>query len=397
MRMPSWLPLLLGFLTAVGPISTDMYLPAFPDIERSFGTAPGSAQITLAAWFAGLAVGQIAQGTLSDRFGRRWPLLVGTSIYTLASAGCALAPDITSLSIMRALAAFGGSAGMVIPRAVIRDFVDGNAAARLMSRLMLVMGVAPILAPTLGGLMLTVVSWHAIFWFGAAFGLLSVVMVAWLLPDTLATEHRTSLGLGSMATRYVGIAVEPVFLTHAMIGTMAMFALFAYLGGSPGVFIDIFQLQPVQYGMLFGVNAVFYIACAQFNARLLNRFGASDLLSFGCRIFLAAACVLMVTAWTGWGGLPGILLPLTVTMASMGFITPNAVVGAMSRHAAHAGSASALMGTMQFGLGAISGFLVGLITDGTARPMAALIILGAIGANLADYRRPRTAREAARS
>jgi DHA1 family bicyclomycin/chloramphenicol resistance-like MFS transporter len=388
--MPSWLPLLLGLLTAVGPVSTDMYLPAFPAIEASFGTAPGTAQITLAAWFAGLALGQIAQGSLSDRFGRRWPLLAGSVLYTLASAGCALAPDLTTLALVRALAAFGGSAGMVIPRAVIRDFADGNAAARLMSRLILVMGAAPILAPTLGGLTLTLFSWRAIFWFGAGFGLLSCLLVGFLLPDTLPPERRTDLGLSRMVSRYAAISRDRRFLTNACIGSAGLFGVFAYLGGSPGVFIEIYHFSPVQYGMLFGANAVFYIVCSQLNGWMLNRFGLSRLLSFACRLYIAAAGVLALDAWTGWGGLTGILLPVAVTMSSMGFLTPNAIVGAMSRQAAHAGSASALMGTMQYGCGAVSGFLVGLVTDGTTRPMAGLILLGAIVANLGDWFRPRS-------
>jgi DHA1 family bicyclomycin/chloramphenicol resistance-like MFS transporter len=386
--MPPWLPALLGFLTAVGPVSTDMYLPAFPEIERSFGTPPGTAQITLAAWFAGLSLGQIAQGSLSDRFGRRWPLFAGLALYTVASAGCALAPDLSSLSLMRALAAFGGSAGMVIPRAVIRDFADGNAAARLMSQLMLVMGVAPILAPTLGGLTLTVFTWHAIFWFGAGFGLISCVLVATVLPDTLPPERRIRLHLGSMLSRYGAIARDRSFLTHAGMGTMASFGMFAYLGGSPSVFIDIFHLSPVQYGMLFGGNAMCFILCTQLNSRLLGRFGSGAVLSGASRVYLAGAVVLTVDAWAGLGGLWGILLPITLSMSSMGCILPNAVVGAMSRQSAHAGSASALMGTLQYGIGAVSGFVVGLITDGTARPMAGLILLGALGAVLADRLRP---------
>src|SRR5579859_2800345 len=159
MPFPVWLPALLGLLSAVGPISTDMYLPAFPAIEAALGGRPGTAQVTLATWFLGLAVGQITQGSLSDRFGRRGPLIVGTGLFTVASIGCALAPDLATLSAMRLLAAIGGSASMVVPRAIVRDLSDGHAAARMMSRLVLVMGVAPILAPTLGGFVLATLGW----------------------------------------------------------------------------------------------------------------------------------------------------------------------------------------------------------------------------------------------
>jgi DHA1 family bicyclomycin/chloramphenicol resistance-like MFS transporter len=177
MGYPSWLPILLGFLTAVGPVSTDMYLPAFPAIEASLGAGDGSAQLTLATWFVGLAFGQLTQGSLADRFGRRRPLLVATAFYTLASAGCALSPNLATLSAMRFLAGFSGSASMVIPRAIVRDLADGHEAARLMSRLILVMGAAPILAPTLGGLVLGFGSWRTIFWIATAYGAICTVLV----------------------------------------------------------------------------------------------------------------------------------------------------------------------------------------------------------------------------
>ncbi len=389
MPYPFWLPILLGFLTAVGPISTDMYLPAFPAIETSFGTEPGTAQITLATWFAGLAVGQLTQGTLADRFGRRAPLLVGTLIYTLASAACALSPDLFWLSLWRAVAAFGGSASMVIPRAVVRDLADGHAAARLMSKLMLVMGAAPILAPTFGGAVLGFASWHVIFWIGTGFGVISMALVLAFLPDTLPVQRRVRLGMTGLARRYAMIGRERGFITHATAGGFAMFGMFAYLGGSPGVFIEHFHVEPAHYGMMFGCCAAGYIIGSQVNARILPRFGIGRVLGIGVRVYLAAAIVLAVAAFTGRGGILAVYLPIAVIMASNGFITPNATVGALSRHAAYAGSASALMGTLQFILGALSGTLVGVLDDGTARPMALLLLIGGAGAVIADVWRPR--------
>ena len=185
MRFPAWLPILLGFLTAVGPSTTDMYLPAFPAIEASFGAPPGSAQLTLAAWFAGLAIGQMTQGTLSDRFGRKRPLIVATAIYTVACLGCALAPSVQWLATFRALSALGASAGMVIPRAMVRDLAEGHAAAVLLSRLSLVMGAAPILAPTVGSAVLAFADWRGNFWIHTAYGATCWRLVVLLLPDTL--------------------------------------------------------------------------------------------------------------------------------------------------------------------------------------------------------------------
>jgi len=389
MGFPGWLPLLLGFLTAVGPVSTDMYLPAFPAIEQALGGQAGTAQITLAAWFAGLAVGQITQGSLSDRFGRRWPLVAGTALYTLATVGCALASDLPTLSAFRLISAFGGSASMVIPRAVVRDLADGHAAARLMSRLMLVMGAAPILAPSLGGLVLAVAGWQAIFWVCAGYGAICCVLVAVLLPDTLPANRRVKLGLGAMGQRYGSILRERGFITHTLVGGFTTFSFFAYLGGSPGVFEEIYHLGPAAYGAVFGCCAAGLIACSQINPMLVRRFGVGRVLSGSVRMLLAANTALLVLAFVRPAQWWVVALAVAVSISTNGFNTPNSTVGALSPHPAHAGSASALMGTLQFILGAVSGLLVGLASDGTMRPMAALMFAGALGANIFDICRPR--------
>jgi DHA1 family bicyclomycin/chloramphenicol resistance-like MFS transporter len=389
MRFPSWLPILLGVLSAVGPISTDMYLPAFPAIEATYGGHAGTAQITLATWFLGLAIGQITQGSLSDRFGRRGPLIVGTVIYTLASAGCALAPDLTTLAVLRCVAAFGGSASMVIPRAIVRDLSEGLAAARMMSRLILIMGAAPILAPTLGGFILGAASWHAIFWICTLYGAVCCALVVWKLPDTMPKPMRVSLSLSRMAHRYGRILVERGFITHAMLGGFAMFGMFGYLGGSPAVFIERFGLSPGTYGALFGACAAGFILGSQISPRLLPKYGAGRVMRAAARVYLAASLVVGLVAFSGIGPWYLTSLPILVALTSMGFILPNATVGALQRHANHAGSASALMGTLQFCLGAVSGLSVGLLADGTSRPMAALMILGSLGAVIAEIARPR--------
>jgi DHA1 family bicyclomycin/chloramphenicol resistance-like MFS transporter len=389
MAYPFWLPVLLGFLTAVGPLSTDMYLPAFPVIEAALGGHAGMAQITLATWFAGLAVGQITQGSLSDRYGRRGPLIVGTLVYTVANAGCALAPDIWTLSILRFIAAFGGSASMVIPRAIVRDLADGHAAARLMSRLMLVMGAAPILAPTLGGLVLSFATWHAIFWFTAVYGGICCLLVALFLPDTMPASHRIKLGLAGTIGRLIGVTRDRVFLGYALSGGFGMFGMFAYIGGSSPVFIQHFGFTPAQYGMLFGGSAAMFIISTQINPRILPRLGAPRVLRLALTGYVLAAAILLTLALIGVRSPAAVVLPVMGALACMGFVMPNTAVGALSRHAAQAGSASALMGTMQFVLAAMAGILIGVLTDGTPRPMAALMLIGALGAFAADRLRPR--------
>lgn len=390
MNVPAWLPILLGFLAAVGPVSTDMYLPAFPAIEASLGGTPGTAQITLATWFVGLAFGQIMQGPLSDRFGRRRPLIVGTALYTVASTGCALAGGLHWLAVWRFLAAIGGSASMVISRAVVRDLSDGHAAVRMLSRLTLIMGVAPILAPTLGGIVLARFSWHAIFWICTAYGFVCCALVWRLLPDTLPRQQRVRLSVAAQFARYAIIVRERGFLTHALMAGCGLFGMFGFLAGSPPVFIQQFNFSPPQYGILFGSCAAGYVIASQINPRMVQRFGGSRVLRVASRMFLVATVALAVVSITGAGGWPAVALPILISMTCQGFNLPNATVGSLSRHAAHAGSASALLGTMQFCLGAVSGLLAGALQDGTARPMAALMLLGATGVAMADLFRPRT-------
>jgi MFS transporter, DHA1 family, multidrug resistance protein len=388
--MPHWLPRLLGLFIAVGPAATDMYLPAFPAVEASFGTAPGTAQLTLAAWFAGLAVGQITQGTLADRFGRRRPLIAGFAVFTLATLGCALAPTLGWLSVFRALAAIGASAGMVIARAVVRDLADGSHAAVLMSRLMLVMGVAPILAPSVGGIVLAFAHWRVIFWILVVYGATACVLAWRLLPETLPPIRRIRLGLAAQLSRYVLILRERTFVTHAAMGAAGSFCMFAYLAGSSPVFIQGFGLNPSEFALIFGLCSCGLIAGSQVNARLLPRLGLSFMLTWISRISLAATVVLAVLAFSGVHLLPAIIAPLVVALSCQGFSNANTSVGALSRHGAHAGSASALMGMAQFSLGASSGLLVGLLTDGTPRGMAALMVCGCLGAVIANHYRPRS-------
>ena len=381
---PGWLPSLLGLFIAVAPAATDLYLPSFPAVEASFGTAPGTAQLTLATWFAGLALGQITQGSLSDRFGRRLPLMFGFILFTLATIGCALAPNLTALAVFRAIAAFGGSAGMVIARAIVRDLADGQAAAIMMSRLVLVMGLAPILAPSLGGLILLVAQWRVIFWVLAVYGAICVFAAWKVLPETLPPDHRIRLSAGGLAARYVHIAQERSFLTHAIMGGCCTFTMFAYLSGCSPVFEDGFGLSPSGFGLIFGLCACALVACSQLNARLLPRVGLSGMLTAVPLVSLGGTLVLTAVAFARVHVLWAVVAPLVMVIGCQGFNNANTNAGALSRHACHAGSAAALLGTFQYGLGAVAGVLTGLLTDGTPRGMAAMMACGMLGAVIAD-------------
>lgn len=364
-----------------------MYLPSFPAVEAAFGTAPGTAQLTLATWFAGLALGQLTQGSLADRFGRRLPLMAGFGVFTLATIGCALAPTLPALAVFRLVAAFGASAGMVIARAVVRDLAEGQAAAIMMSRLVLVMGLAPILAPSIGGGVLVFAQWRVIFWLLAACGV-ACILSAWaLLPETLPRDRRTRLGPGGQVARYWSILRERTFLTHAIMGGCSTFTMFAYLSGCSPVFEDGFGLTPTQFALVFGLCACSLVACAQLNARLLPIAGLSRMLTVIAWVSFTATLVLTSLAFSGVHILWAIIAPLVVIVGCQGFADANTNAGALSRHA---GSAAALMGTFQFGLGASAGLLVSLLTHGTPRGMAAMMACGMLGAVIADRVRPRT-------
>jgi DHA1 family bicyclomycin/chloramphenicol resistance-like MFS transporter len=380
------LPLLLGFLIAVGPVSTDMYLPAFPAIARDFHDE-AAPQISLASYFLGLAIGQMTQGAVSDRLGRRGPLLAGLIIYTFASIGCALCWSVNSFVVFRFLAALGCSAGVVIPRAMVRDLADGPAAAKLFSKLMLVMGVAPILAPMLGAVVVTAAGWRVIFILAAIYGVLAVALIWRFLPDTLPPARRTRIGLLSVVARYGGIFRERAFITHALTGGFTSAALFAYLAATPQIFIGHYGWSTPAYATLFGVNAVAYIGYNQLNPVLVHRWGIAPVISIAVAVLVVACVVLMALAWHPLGPF-ALAAALLVSELGFGLITPSAMVGALSRHQNHAGSASALLGTMQYTGGAIAGLSMGLLADGSARPMAVAMLLCALGAMLAAMCRP---------
>ena len=391
--MPVWLIILLGMLSAVGPLSTDMYLPAFPALESDLGSGSGSAQITLAAWFAGLAAGQFSQGPASDRWGRRAPLLAGLAIYTVGSIGCAASHDIWSFSACRFLAAVGGSAGMVIPRAIVRDVATGNGGARLMSQLTLVLGVVPVLAPSLGALVLSVANWRWIFAIATLYGLVGLIAVRFALPDTLPRAQRLRLAPAAVLVRYLTILQERAFLANTCVCGFATFVIFAYLAGTPVVFERILHFSPAGFGAMFGINAFFYILGTQVNARVVMRAGLVRMLAIGVGSLTGAGLLLNLVVLTGLAGpqhgvLP-IAMPLMWVMASLGFLAPNATVLALTAHARHAGSASAMLGTLQFSFGAVAGLLMGIFSAVSMVPMALVILAGVIGVNVAFRLRPR--------
>lgn len=375
--MPLRVLLILGALTAFAPLAIDFYLPAFPALARAFAVDVEAVQYSLAAYFIGLALGQLLYGPLADRFGRRRPLLFGVALFTLATFACMLAPSLEWLVAARFIQALGGCAGMVVSRAVVRDLCDPVASARVFSRLMLVMGLAPILAPAGGGLLLELAGWQAIFAALGLFAALCLLLVWRYLPETRPRELPPAPLAGALG-QYRALLGEPVFIGHALTGGLAIAAMFAYIAGSPFVFIELYQVPAQQYGWLFGSNAAGFILLAQLNARLVGRSGPASWVPRGVALYLGCALALAVVAWLQPASLWPLLVPLFGCIASLGVVMPNTSACAMAGQGAHAGSASALLGSLQFGIAALAASLVGVLHDGTARPMA-LVMLGCAG------------------
>lgn len=374
------LTLILGILTAFGPLSLDMYLPGLPTIAREFGVETAAAQQTLSAFFIGLAVGQLIFGPLSDRLGRRRPLLFGCAFYALACLGCYLAPSLNSLILLRLFMAFGACAGMVITRSVVRDLFDQRESARMYSMLVLVMGLAPVLAPSIGGQLLIYWGWRSIFLVLTGFGLLCLALVYFGLPESLPEERRTRHGMGDVLRNYGGLLRDSRFVGYTVASGLASAAMFAYISGSPFVFIELNGVPPERYGLLFGINALGLIAASQLNRWLLVRYTGSQILAAALSVTATTGLLLAAAAATGVGGFVGLLVLLFFCIASTGLVGPNATAGAMEPYARRAGSASAMLGAIQFGFGAAAGSLIGLFFNGTALPMAAMIALCGAGA-----------------
>jgi MFS transporter, DHA1 family, multidrug resistance protein len=371
------LVLVLGALIALGPLTIDMYLPALPTIVDDLETTSAAVQLTLTGTLVGLALGQLLVGPLSDTFGRRRPLLVGVGVHVLASLLILVAPNVAVLGGLRVLQGVGAAAASVVTMAIVRDLFVGRAAATLFSRLMLVLGVAPVLAPTIGGEVLRFTSWRGVFVVLAVMALILVVVAAVALPETLPPARRRPLGLRTTLSAFRGLLRDRTFVGLVLVAGLAMSGLFGYVAGSSFVFQEEFGLNEQQFGLLFGAGALFLIGATQLNAALLRRFEPRVLLPFGLVLATVAGAVLLVLAATGTGGIVGVVAPLWTVLFATGLVLPNAPTLALARHGEAAGTASALLGATQMGVGAIVSPLVGVLGN-DAVAMGAVMTGGAV-------------------
>jgi DHA1 family bicyclomycin/chloramphenicol resistance-like MFS transporter len=367
------LTILLGAFSGLGPLAIDMYLPSFPGIAKQFGATIPQVERTLTAYLFGLALGQLFYGPASDRYGRKTPLYVGLTLFMIASVGCVFATSVRGLMVLRTLQAIGGCAEMVIARAIVRDLFDDRTAVRVFSSLMLVMGVAPILAPLLGGWIVSHLGWRAVFWFLAGAGATCLMGALFLLPESLPPQRRQRHSIAATLGLYRRLFTHRIFIIHTLTISLACAALFAYVGGSPGLFIETYHIPPQQFGIFFGANAFCLIMMSQVNGYLSHRVDPRTLLRYALAVSISSAAGLLLVVLTGWGGLWSISPCLFVFLGTFGFIFPNTTVLAMSPHGANAGNASALLGCFQFLISALGGIVVTNLPFSGSVAMALLI------------------------
>ncbi len=388
-KTPWGIVILLGALTALGALSVDMYLPSLPAISHDFGKPSGAAQATLASFFSGLAIGQFFYGPASDRWGRRWPLLVGVALYVIASIGCVFAPSIEALTIARFFQGLGGCAGQVIARAVVRDRFAHRQGAQILSRLMLIMGIAPILAPLAGGALLGLGGWRVIFMVLTGFGALIAVWMFFGLAETRSAATAAQARGEHPLRAYLALLKNRVLVGFTLAGALNSAALFAYISASPGLLIQTYHIAPTAFGWVFGGNAVGLIGMSQVNAHLLRHYSPETILTRARLISILFALLLAAGAFTGIGGMWGVLVPLFLVISSFGFIGANSQAAGLNVDPLRAGSISALMGGASFGAGAVVSAATTALTTAFpgegARPMAVVILVAILASTVALY------------
>lgn len=377
---PGRLILVLAMLAAFAPLATDMYLPGFAQMAAAYNTDPGRIEATLSTFFLGLALGQAIYGPIIDRFGRKAPLLVGIALFALATLGCLLTRDIDVFTGLRFMQAMGGCAGMIVGRAILNDLYEPAESARALSLIITLMIVAPVFAPLLGGWILVTAGWQAIFILLLAFAALCGALTWRYIPETLPRDRRQPLNVSSLLRAYRTLVRQPGFLVPALVGGLAQVSIFAFITGSPFVFMEYFGLSEQQYGLVFGLTALGIAVGAQLNRAALRRFSVRTLLRAALWFQLGAGIVLLACAGTTHVFV--LIPPLWLIIASLGFIGSNAAAIAMSKTGPYAGTGSAMIGVLQFGCAfAVSG-LIAAAPNGTPYPMAIAIVTAALAANI---------------
>lgn len=377
--------LVLGLVAISGPLAITMYGPAFEEIARDLRTSIPTVQLSLVSFFIALAFGQNIYGPLSDRYGRKLPLYIGLGLFLAASIAASLASSIEELIAWRFLQGLGACAAIAMPRAIVRDLHTGPQAARLLGIVLLLSSIAPLLAPLLGSGLTLLFSWRAIFWSLAAAGGLGLVLVHFMLPETRPAHRRTAAPMAVILSNYAALLKDREFMGLALAAGLGQATFFSFVGGSPFVFLTLFELESWQYSMIFGVAAGIWGVSAQFTSALMRRVGGERVVKVTALIGTIITVLLFGAAAFGVGGLWAFSILLVLIFATSGLMMPSAIVLALHAHEANAGTASALLGTMGFATGAVASTLVSTLADGTALPMVGLMALCTAGSLVAAW------------
>ena len=373
--------LILSALMSFASVSTDMYLPALPTIGRDLHTNSSTIELTFSAFLIGFSLGQLLWGPISDRYGRRLPIAAGLVLFTVGSVGCALSTSVTEMMVWRVVQALGACVGPVLSRAMVRDLYDREQSARILSTLILIMGVAPLVGPLLGGQILVFWSWQGIFWTLAAVGVLALLSLL-ALPESLPLARRSTSPLRCSLASYLALLGDVRLMGYALSGGFFYAGAYAFIVGIPFAYIEYYHVSPQAYGWLFGVNILGMMAANFLNGRLLRQVESEQLFRIGTGILALTGVILAVNAWFGWGGLLGLVIPIFIYMSMNGLIVANSVAGALSSFPNNAGAASSLLGAMHYGSGILSAAMLGWFSDGTPWTMAWIMGLAGVGSLL---------------
>lgn len=368
----------LGVLSAMGAFSIDMYLPGFPDIAKDLHTTIAHITLSITSFFIGISIGQMIYGPLLDKYGRKKPLYIGLAVYLVASLACAYAPTADALIGIRFLQALGSCAGMVASRALVRDIFPVNENAKIFSLLMLVLAISPIIAPTLGGYMTAIFGWQSIFYILAGIAGITLILVYFKLPQGRPPEPSLSLSPSPIINGFWEVAKVPQFYTYAFAGAIASSGLYAYIAGSPFVFMDLYHVSEKQYGWIFAFVAMGLIGASQANTILLRKYSSEQIIKVTLFCQCLAGMSLVLGTWFHFLELFSTIFLIWVFLSTQGFAFPNSSALCLAPFSKNAGTASALMGAIQLGFGAVSTALVSVLNDGTPMPMAAVMCVCAV-------------------